>query len=93
MDAFTLFNHLAYVVYAKIVQTFLESGINVGVIGSSGTALLHHLHTSCPFLGRDLSPGKCMFFDYLVVTDSKKVLVLINYEHILVSRDTQIVVM
>lgn len=65
MDGLSLFNHMAYVFDAKVEQLFPESGLNVRVIGTSGTALLHHLHTSCLVLGRNLSPGKCMFFDFL----------------------------
>lgn len=46
--------------YAKLLH--VEPGINIGLVGSSWTAVLLNVHTSCPLLGRDISPGKCSFF-------------------------------
>ncbi|KAI5351398.1 hypothetical protein L3X38_004289 [Prunus dulcis] len=31
---------------------------NIGLVGSSWTAVLLYVHTSCSLLGRDISPGK-----------------------------------
>lgn len=47
--------------YTKIGKLHLEPGTNIGLAGSSWTAIFLYIHASCPLLGGDISPGKCMF--------------------------------
>lgn len=53
--------HKMQAMNAKLGQLYVGPGIDIGLIGSSWTAILLYVHTSCPLLGRDISPGKCSF--------------------------------
>jgi hypothetical protein len=47
-----------YQQYTDTELLHLEPGSSFSVIGSSRSSIFHYVHTPCPFLGWDLSPGK-----------------------------------
>lgn len=43
--------HKMQAMNAKLGQLYVKPGIDIGFIGSSWTAILLYVHTSCPLLG------------------------------------------